>query len=170
MVGNMEFFSLPLSPSQQQWLDGGWMFLDLALDGGSMFGNCSDFLQVEFFPMLDEAYTGRAAIPVIQTNLKFSCWKDILGWQWYTQVDSMCLVHSVHDTLTGQVSFCSCPSYLLIWGEPEWAPNTYSKFAVPMYVCIYVCMYVCMYVVIRRPRAHSACAICLHITSSLSTT
>ena len=40
---------------------------------------------------------------------------------------------------------------LIIWGEPERAPNsreTYDKFAVPMYVCVYV--------VIRRPRAHHA--------------
>ena len=60
--------------------DGGWTFLDLALilDGGSTFGNCN-FSECNFFPGLDEAYTGRAAIPAIQTNLKFNCWKDILG-------------------------------------------------------------------------------------------
>lgn len=35
------------------------------------------FLRMEFFPVLDEAYTSRAAIPAIQTDLKFNCWKDI---------------------------------------------------------------------------------------------
>ena len=65
--------------------------------------------------------------------------------------------------------------FILIRGEPERAPNTrvtYGEFAVPMYVCIYV--YVCVRVYVdvgtRRPRAHSACAICLRITSSRSTT
>ena len=47
----------------------------------------------------------------------------------------------------------------IIRGEPERAPNTrvtFSKFAVPMYVC----MYVSMYVAIRRPRARMrACSI-----------
>ena len=62
-----------------------------------------------------------------------------------------------------------------IQGEPERAPNTrvtYGEFAVPMYVCIYVCIYISIYldisvyVALRRPRAHSACAIGLRITSS----
>ena len=50
----------------------------------------------------------------------------------------------------------------IIRGEPERAPNTrvtYGEFAVPMYLSVYVAL--------RRPRAHSACAICLRSTSSL---
>ena len=58
------------------------------------------------------------------------------------------------------------PIYILLFtelirGEPERALNTrvtYGEFAVPMYVC--------MYGAIRRPRAHSVCAIYLRITSS----
>ena len=55
-------------------------------------------------PVLNIPYPTHAT-PVVRTFLKFSRWKDNL---------STCLVHSVHDTLTGQLRLLFCPSSLLI--------------------------------------------------------
>ena len=46
------------------------------------------------------------------------------------------------------------------WASPEYMSNIWRI----------RCTYVCMYVAICHPRANSACAICLRITSSLLTT
>ena len=60
------------------WSDGGWSL---------MFDHCKSC--VVSFPVLDVANTTRAAIPAIQTNLKFNCYLRLTVCAWYAQ----CMVH-----------------------------------------------------------------------------
>ena len=101
-------------------IGGWWLVVASWLDDWPLQG-----LVFVFPPVLEVAHASTATSPAIQTNLKFNCWKDILGWQyvlgtlsaWYTHTTSqfrLVSIQSPYFRLHGSIiAIVSCGSLVV---------------------------------------------------------